>query len=110
MQFMRHMQYAHLMELHEIETLTLKGAPGHTVPVPPDLDRDIAMHPEDYGLPPGTSARQARAMLLLAGARAAKVGQLQSAREAAYRKMTADPDWQQAREETRAEMAEDSRF
>lgn len=98
------------MELHEIETLSLKGAPGHTVPVPPDLDRDIAEHPEDYGIPEGTTARQARAMLLVAGARAAKIAQLQATREAAYRKMAVDPEWREAREETRAEMAEDDRF
>lgn len=98
------------MDLHDIEALSLKGAPGHTVPVPADLDHDIATHPEAYGLPPGTTPRQARALLLIQGARAAKMAQREAEREETYRRMMADPQWAQAREETRAEAAEDRRI
>jgi hypothetical protein len=98
------------MELYEIEALTLDGAKGHTVPVPDELDRDIAEHPEDYGLPQGTSARRARALLLMQGARAAKLAQREAAREEMYQRMAADPEWQQARAESRAEAAEERRF
>lgn len=104
------MPYSAGMELHEIEILTLDGARGQTVPVPESLDRDIVAHPEEYGLPTGISARKARAMLLLQGARAAKLAQREAARERTYRRMVADPEWQQAREESRAEAVEDQRF
>jgi hypothetical protein len=98
------------MELHEIEALTLAGAKAHTVPVPDELDRDITEHPEEYGLPQGTSARRARALLLMQGARAAKLAQREAAREEMYRRMAADREWQQARAESRDEAAEERRF
>lgn len=98
------------MELHELDALTLERAAAQSVPVPEPLDRDIVEHPEDYGLPRGISARRARAMLLMQGARAAKLAQREAAREEMYRRMAADREWQQAREETAAEVAEDRRF
>jgi hypothetical protein len=102
--------YSEGMELHEIDALSLEGARAHTVPVPESLDRDITAHPEEYGLPEGISARRARAMLLLQGARAAKLAQREAAREETYRRMAADPEWRQARDESRVEAEQDRRF
>ncbi len=98
------------MDLLELNALSLEGAKGATLPVPDALMETVSAHPEEFGLPQGISRRKGLALLLLRGARDAQFEHRAREREDVYRRLHADPEWQQAADEAYAEVREGGRF
>lgn len=99
------------MDLNDLKSLTAdRDAQTTSVPVPKSLMIAITENPRQFGLADGISKRQALSQLLIRGARVGAYREQEAALEASYRRMYADPEWQSAATEARAEAREDGLY